>query len=566
MSFNIGLSGLRAASKDLNVTGNNIANAGTVGFKQSRAEFSDVYAASVLGTGKNPQGSGVLMSNISQQFNQGNINYTQNALDLAINGNGFFQVSNNGAVSYTRAGYFGTDREGFLVDNFGYKLQGFPVDDNGNLQNGVVGDLQVQTTNQAPKATSQIDTAFNLNSTQKAPVTWQASYDSVIDKAYRDNFTTDSKLVTAMNSWLTTNAVIPSAPTAAERASAYKDALINVPAADRTAYDDVMLSSVGSIAIPDEELGPKVVEAIAAAEVAAVEVAKAASGTEAVKLLALSTADATFNPADPTTYNSSTSLNIYDSQGNAHVMTQYFVKTSANTWDMKVLIDGRNPAAPGQEPPEPYVMGLTFNSSGALTSIGNPEAGPFTVGADLKVTLNSPSATNPDGWIPAISDGGTPATWSPNGALANPDGIVLDFSKSSQFASAFAVNSVAQDGYTTGELAGLEIDDSGVIFARYTNGQSKVQGQIILANFANVQGLTPVGKSQWVQSFESGEPVVGTPGSGTLGALQAGALEDSNVELSDQLVNLIVAQRNYQANAKTIETESAITQTIINLR
>lgn len=143
MSFNIGLSGLRAASKDLNVTGNNIANAGTVGFKQSRAEFSDVYAASVLGTGKNPQGSGVLMSNISQQFNQGNINYTQNALDLAINGNGFFQVSNNGAVSYTRAGYFGTDREGFLVDNFGYKLQGFPVDNNGNLQNGVVGNLQV---------------------------------------------------------------------------------------------------------------------------------------------------------------------------------------------------------------------------------------------------------------------------------------------------------------------------------------------------------------------------------------------------------------------------------------
>jgi len=551
MSFNIGLSGLRAASKDLNVTGNNIANAGTVGFKQSRAEFSDVYAASVLGTGKNPQGSGVLMSNISQQFNQGNINYTQNALDLAINGNGFFQVSNNGAVSYTRAGYFGTDREGFLVDNFGYKLQGFPVDDNGNLQNGVVGDLQVQTTNQAPKATSQIDTAFNLNSTQKAPVTWQASYDSVIDKAYRDNFTTDSKLVTAMNSWLTTNAVIPSAPTAAERASAYKDAL-NVPAADRTAYDDVMLSSVGSIAIPDEELGPKVVEAIAAAEVAAVEVAKAASGTEAVKLLALSTADATFNPADPTTYNSSTSLNIYDSQGNAHVMTQYFVKTSANTWDMKVLVDGRNPNSPAST--------NEFNITLSFTPDGKLDTQNMAAGGDL----NFDPATGRmllDNWTPAIASGDT---WVANGATAVP--ITVDLTQSTQYASAFAVNSVVQDGYTTGELAGLEIDDTGVIFARYTNGQSKVQGQIILANFANVQGLTPVGKSQWVQSFESGEPVVGTPGSGTLGALQAGALEDSNVELSDQLVNLIVAQRNYQANAKTIETESAITQTIINLR
>ncbi len=472
MSFNIGLSGLRAASKDLNVTGNNIANAGTVGFKQSRAEFSDVYAASVLGTGKNPQGSGVLMSNISQQFNQGNINYTQNALDLAINGNGFFQISNNGAVSYTRAGYFGTDRSGFLVDNFGYKLQGFPVDGNGNLQNGVVGDLQIQTTNQAPKATSQINTAFNLNSTQKSPVTWQTTYDS----EYRD--------------WINTNAANATAPTILELAQA-------------SAY-------------------------------------------------AASQASATFNPVDPTTYNSSTSLNIYDSQGNAHVMTQYFVKTGANTWDMKVLVDGRNPNNPASD--AEYNVTLRFTPDGKL-DISN-----MTAGGDL----NFNPATGQmvlNNWTPAISSGDT---WVANGATAVP--ITVDLTKSTQYASAFAVNSVAQDGYTTGELAGLEIDDTGVIFARYTNGQSKVQGQIILANFANVQGLTPVGKTQWVQSFESGEPVVGTPSSGTLGALQAGALEDSNVELSDQLVNLIVAQRNYQANAKTIETESAITQTIINLR
>jgi flagellar hook protein FlgE len=171
-----------------------------------------------------------------------------------------------------------------------------------------------------------------------------------------------------------------------------------------------------------------------------------------------------------------------------------------------------------------------------------------------------------DDWVPAVSDGGTPAQWSSNGATASAEGIRIDIRGSSQYSSAFAVNSISQDGYTTGQLAGLEIDDTGVIFARYTNGQSKVQGQVILASFANTQGLSPVGKTGWVQSFESGEPVVGTPRSGTLGALQAGALEDSNVELSDQLVNLIVAQRNYQANAKTIQTEDAVTQTIINLR
>jgi len=239
MGFNIGLSGLRAATSDLNVTGNNIANAGTAGFKQSRAEFADVYAASVLGSGSNPQGSGVLLGDVSQLFNQGNINYTQNALDLAINGNGFFQTSNNGEVSYTRAGYFGTDRDGFLVNNFGYKLQGYAVDANNNLQNGVVSNLQIQTASQAPLPTSNLDQTFNLNSTNLVPTT--------------------------------------------------------VP----------------------------------------------------------------FNPADPTSYNSSTSTNIYDSQGNSHVFTQYFLKTGPNNCQMNGLIDGGNPDDPTLIPPSSVPLRFT---------------------------------------------------------------------------------------------------------------------------------------------------------------------------------------------------------------
>jgi flagellar hook protein FlgE len=135
-----------------------------------------------------------------------------------------------------------------------------------------------------------------------------------------------------------------------------------------------------------------------------------------------------------------------------------------------------------------------------------------------------------------------------------------------QFASSFAVTAVVQDGFTTGELAGLSIDDEGLLVARYTNGQTRTQGQVVLANFANQQGLTPLGDTAWAQSSASGEPVVGAPQSGTLGAIQSGALEQSNVDLSEQLINLIIAQRNYQANAKTIQTEDAVTQTIINLR
>lgn len=449
MSFNIGLSGLRAATSDLNVTGNNIANAGTAGFKQSRAEFADVYAASVLGTGSNPQGSGVLLSNVSQLFNQGNINYTQNALDLAINGNGFFQTSNNGDISYTRAGYFGTDREGFMVNNFGYRLQGYTVDPAGNLQNGIVGDLQIETASQAPRATESLDQVFNLNSTNQIPTT--------------------------------------------------------VP----------------------------------------------------------------FNPADPTSYNSSTSTNIYDSQGNSHVFTQYFLKTGPNTWNMNVLVDGRNPGDPSVT--TPFSVPLSYTASGQLDLVALQASAPagFTVDVNgvIQLAPGDPNAPDPtQGWVPAAPSTAIPPVWSPNGANASAAGIGIDIRQSTQFASTFAVNRVSQDGYTTGQLSGLEIDDTGVIFARYTNGQSRIQGQVVLANFANVQGLTPVGKTAWVQSFQSGEPVVGTPRSGTLGALQSGALEDSNVELSDQLVNLIVAQRNYQANAKTIETNSAVTQTILNLR
>ncbi len=433
MSFNIGLSGMRAASKDLNVTGNNIANAGTAGFKQSRAEFADVYASS-MGVNKNSVGSGVQLANISQQFTQGNVNYTGNSLDLAINGKGFFQVSNGGALSYTRAGYFGTDREGFLVDNFGYNLQGYTTDANGQLRD-TVSDLRIKTASQEPKATTKLDQVFNLNSTDTKPID-------------------------------------------------------------------------------------------------------------------------TFDPENPKTYNSSTSTNVYDAQGNAHVMTQYFVKSGANTWQMNVLVDGRNPINPADDATPVANIELKFDSSGKLLiDSANLKDGTGLTVTDGVIGLE---------WTPGEPDGSNPPEWAPNEAGASK--IAIDIRQSSQYSSAFAVNSVSQDGYTTGELAGLEIDESGQIFARYTNGQSKVQGQVVLASFANEQGLTPVGKTQWVQSFESGEPVRNPPGVGTMGALQAGALEDSNVEISDQLVNLIVAQRNYQANAKTIETESAITQTIINLR
>lgn len=465
MSFNIGLSGIRAAASDLNITGNNIANAGTVGFKSSRAEFADVYAASVLGSGSYATGSGVALANAAQLFNQGNISFTENSLDLAINGNGFFVTSNNGALSYTRAGYFGTDANGFIVNNTGENLQGFGVNAvTGQINQGVQTNLRVDTRSADPNETSEVTTTLNLNSTQTRPEVYVQQYDA----AYAASIAT---------------AVDPANPTAAE---------------------------------------------ITAAE---------AAGRAA--------AQATFDPTNSSTYNSSTSVNIYDSLGNSHVMTKYFVKNDANSWDMYVLIDGRDiqtgveASDAAFDPTTTTRFDVDFNSVGELTTNQ-----PYTI----------------TGWIPLDSTG------QPTGANSPVDDLTVNLSGSTQYASSFAVTAVSQDGFTTGELAGLEIDDTGLLVARYTNGQTRVQGQVVLATFANQQGLTPLGNTAWAQSFSSGDPVVGAPTTGTLGSIQSGALEDSNVDISEQLINLIVAQRNYQANAKTIQTEDAVTQTIINLR
>ncbi|WP_286784441.1 MULTISPECIES: flagellar hook protein FlgE, partial [Pseudomonas] len=227
MSFNIGLSGLNAASKNLNVTGNNIANVGSTGFKASRAEFADVYATSMFGSGKNTTGSGVLTANVSQQFTQGNITSTGGSLDLAINGNGFFVLSDNGSRVYTRNGTFHSDSAGFVIDNSGNRLQGYGVDASGNIVNGVITDLKIDTTNQLPKATTDIDQVVALNSTAAVPTTTP------------------------------------------------------------------------------------------------------------------------FNPSVSASYNWSTSVDVYDSQGNSHTMSQYFVKSDANNWTMYVTVDGRNPSNPG---------------------------------------------------------------------------------------------------------------------------------------------------------------------------------------------------------------------------
>lgn len=408
MGFQQGLSGLNVAAKNLDAVGNNVANASTVGFKSARAEFADAYASAAGAAASTQIGIGATVAAVRQQFTQGNITTTQNPLDVAINGTGFFRLSTNGAISYSRNGQFSLDKDGYIVTNGGARLTGYPADASGKLQ-PPAAELKMHFNDLRAKPTAKVSLSLNLD-----------------------------------------------AGTAAQ----------------------------------------------------------------------------TFSSSDPTTYES-TAMTIYDREGRRYSLTLYFTRTSplsSNTWEVRGALDGI-PIGGNTWP----TLGSTlqFNSSGALTAA---------------VTL-------------------TPSLTLTNGA-ATPQNLNIEFAvgQVTQFAAPFAVNQLQQDGYKPGSLAGFSIGPDGMVLARYTNGQTRAQGQIVLANFVNPQGLAPQGGNQWVETSESGQPVIGAPGTAQLGTLQSGALEESNVDLTEELVKMITAQRIYQANAQTIRTQDQIMQTLVNLR
>jgi flagellar hook protein FlgE len=407
MSFQQGLSGLNAASKNLDTIGNNVANANTVGFKQSQAQFADVFANSLSGGSNIQSGIGVKVATIAQQFNQGVITATSNPLDVAINGNGFFRLSSQEGISYTRNGQFHPDKDGFIVNSSGMRLTGYSANTAGTINTSAPTDLRISTADLPPAATTKVSGVVNLDSRELA-------------------------------------------------------------------------------------LSP-----------------------------------ATFDLADPTTYHSTTSVSIHDSLGNASTLSAYFLKTGTNSWDIFAANEGSllNGGA--------SVGALNFLSNGAL----------------------DPSSSSIFSMTAPVSTGGT-----------NPLAFNLDFTGTTQFGSDFGVNALAQDGYTSGRLTGFAVGADGAIRGSYSNGEFLTLGQVALANFANPQGLEMRGNNTWTESAASGAALVGVPNTGGLGVLQSGAVEDSNVELTSELVNMITAQRIYQANAQTIKTQDQLLQTIVNLK
>jgi flagellar hook protein FlgE len=405
MSFTLALSGLNAASTDLNTTANNIANASTSGFKSSRAEFAELFSVSPAGTSNTQTGNGVRVSRVAQQFGQGNIEVTGNSLDMAVSGEGFFILSDAGALNYSRSGAFTVNETGDVVNSRGQRLQVYPTNGTGGFNTGGLSDLRLVTNVSAPAATQNAEVLFNLPANATAPTV------------------------------------------------------------------------------------------------------------------------APFDPANANTYNEATSLTVYDSLGAAHTATMYYIKDAApNAWNAQLYVDGT--AVGGLQP-------LQYTNTGTLAV---PAGGSITF----------------------------PAYVPPTGAA--PLTLTFDVQDTTQYGNTFSVNSVTQDGFTTGRLIGIDFDATGVVQARFTNGRSTPLGQVALANFASAQGLQQLDNTNWAETFASGQALRGQAGNSGFGLIQSGALEASNVDLTEQLVNMITAQRNFQANAQVISTSDQVTQTIINIR
>lgn len=425
MSFNTALTGLNAATADLNVKSNNIANVNTTGFKGSRAEFGDVYAQSAIGSSNTAIGSGTVLTNVAQQFKQGNLEFTDSSLDLGISGEGFFALAPNqtsGEVIYTRAGAFGLNKDGFVTNSANQFLRVFPVNPDGTVSSTSMSSttpLFIANTTGTPSATSAVTLSTNLPST--------------------------------------------------------------------------------------------------------------ATG--------ISAAGVAIDPADPLTYTNSTSVTIFDSLGNEHILTTYYKKNTAvaNQWDADVYID------------EP---------AGSQTLVGETAVGaPLLFDPALGGAFDAASPTSIAINITALASGATV-----------PQAVTMSLVGTTQNSGGFQVQNLSQDGFATGRLSGLDVSADGLVLANFTNGQSTPLGKIALANFPDPQGLEQIGNTAWEETLDSGQVLAGEAGTGSFGVIQSGALETSNIDLTKELVGLITAQRNFQANSKAIETNNAITQTIINLR
>lgn len=550
MGFQQGLSGLSIASKALDAISNNVSNSGTVGYKEAVAQFSDVFAAS-LASGATQVGIGAQVAKVSQQFGQGNITTSTNGLDLAINGQGFFRMDNDGAITYSRNGQFQTDKNGYIVNAQGLRLTGKVADANGVLT-GATGDLKLNLSDAKPQATSNAGYNVNLDSRSATPTSLTAA--SGTSAAITSLTGASPSFTIAATDQLTfqldgeTGSTVVSLP-----AGTYND-VGSLAAAIQTAIDQSSLK--GRIKVSGDSTPAITFTSARTGRLSNITV----TGTPASLLPTTTTqgSNANFSINDPSSYTSSTSQTVYDSLGNPHTQSLYFVKTAqANTWDVYSSLDGLPPQinkdAQTLNPAttENRWMSISFDSNGVFQSSSLYQIDPAN--PTQMAYVQSPSSKVQVGYD--ISTGATSQLT-----------FDVDLAGTTQFGNSYGINQLTQDGFTTGKLSGLSVSADGTVLGNFSNGQSRVMGQVYLVSFQNPNGLKSVGGNQWVSTNDSGPEQPNAPGTGVLGVIQSGALEDSNVDLTAELVNMITQQRAYQANAQSIKTEDQVLQTLVNLR
>ena len=507
MSFQQGLSGLNGAAKSLDVIGNNIANASTVGFKGAQAQFADVYASSLNGAGGVTAGIGTKVSQIAQQFTQGNIESSNNSLDVAINGQGFFRTVSSGMVQYTRNGQFSLDKDGFMTNAQGAKLTGYGTGVNGEILAGAPIPVQISTTDLKPVSTTKVGIEMNLDSRVAAPTV--SPFDATDPNTYNKQSPVDVYDTLGNPHVLSTFYVKNGSGTWDVYAANDGVEVTNLKVAQASQADAATTAARAAW-----DAATKAVPPVAATIASAL--ADYANAAAAAVAGAAGTAG-----ADAATQAAITAAGVDAA------------KVAGNTPDLvdkAIMNTVKVPAVP--------VGTLRFDENGALNAATTLNAGKFSLD------------------MPIYPSTGSEATQT----------MEIAYTGTTQYGTATSDKKLNQDGYTAGHLQRFSIGKEGIILGQYSNGQSKPLGQVVLANFANANGLEPLGNNAWAESANSGTPLVGTPNSGSFGVMQSSAVETSNVDLTAELVNMITAQRVYQANAQTIKTQDSVLQTLVSMR
>ncbi|MBI3525171.1 MAG: flagellar hook protein FlgE [Betaproteobacteria bacterium] len=643
MGFQQGLSGLNGASKALEAIGNNVSNAGTVGFKSANVQFGDVFAASLSGGGVGQVGIGVGVSRITQAFTQGSISVSNNPLDMAVNGGGFFRMSNSGAISYSRNGQFQLDKNGFIVNSGGLQLTGFSADPiTGAIVPGSYVPLQMNTAAIPPQATALSQVQVNLDSRATPPTSMTAGTNVASLAPASGSLTIVAGTGDTFNiavDGLPPQAITipPGVYTSVTALATAMQTAINaalVAAGNPTASVTVSVNTSGQLVVTSGSVGSVGSQGLGSSVVTSINGAN--TGFANFFGTPVSTAGRdNFNTASTTSYTASTAQTVFDSLGNPHTMSMYYAKTARpGYWQMYTALDNvpviTSGSVTGTTPPAltygaganglsvtvdgtpitPITLSASYATPAALASSlqaainadaalvaankavnvnivgGNLVISSRATGTSSTIAVSGTSTATLLGAAPVTVTGSAAAAtllqFSSTGALTNftpvPEKFPLangakttldfnlDLTGSTQYGITFGANQLLQDGFTSGKLSGLSVAADGTVQGRYSNGKSRNMGQIVLASFNNPNGLQSLGGNQWSETSESGQPIPGIPGSGTLGVIQSGSIEESNVDMTAELVQMITQQRAYQANAQTIKTIDQLLQTLVNLR